>query len=86
METIAGPYIDQVFGAEATIWSESIDDQVLDMRIWPRASALAERLWTNSDDHWRRVEPRILWNNQRLAEIGGLEPERFQLEWCLQNE
>lgn len=86
METLAGEHIDQVFGAEAAIWSESIDSMTIDMRIWPRTSALAERLWTNSDDHWRVFEPRILWNNQRLSEIGGLAPERLQLEWCLQNE
>lgn len=86
METIAGPYIDQIYGVEAAVWSESIGSETIDMRIFPRVSALAERLWTDSDDPWSKFEPRIVWNNQRLSEIGGLAPERLQLEWCLQNE
>jgi hexosaminidase len=86
MEAIAGPYIDQIYGVEAAIWSESVGSATIDMKIFPRISALAERLWTDPDDHWSKFEPRILWNNQRLSEIGGLAPERLQLEWCLQYE
>jgi hypothetical protein len=36
-----------IIGAEATIWSESIDEHNLDSRIFPRISALAERLWSS---------------------------------------
>lgn len=47
LEEISGDeYIDQVLGAEAAIWSEQISEFELDGRIWPRLSALAERLWT----------------------------------------
>lgn len=47
METIAGQYVDQVYGAEAALWAEQVDEWSLDARIWPRASALAERLWSS---------------------------------------
>lgn len=46
MESIAGSYIDQIYGAETPLWTEQTDEQALDSRIWPRAAALAERLWS----------------------------------------
>lgn len=39
---IAGPYKSQILGGEAALWSEQADEQVLDSRFWPRASALGE--------------------------------------------
>ena len=46
MENIAGDYVNQVYGAAAALWSEQVDEWALDAKLWPRASALAERLWS----------------------------------------
>ncbi|XP_005185491.1 chitooligosaccharidolytic beta-N-acetylglucosaminidase [Musca domestica] len=85
MENISGDYVPLVMGAEAAIWSEQIDEHTLDQRFWPRASALAERLWSNSKDTWRQAEPRMLVHRERLVE-NGIAAEALQPEWCLQNQ
>lgn len=74
-----------IIGGEAALWSEQIDEATLDSRLWPRASALAERLWSNPETGWKEAEYRIVHHRQRLARRG-VKAERLQPEWCHQNE
>ncbi|XP_055382720.1 chitooligosaccharidolytic beta-N-acetylglucosaminidase-like [Condylostylus longicornis] len=82
---IAGEYLNQILGCEATVWSEQVDDTTIDARFWPRASALAERLWSDPDESWKKAESRFLLNRKRLVE-NGIKAETVQPEWCLLNE
>uniref|UniRef100_A0A8D8Q8N8 Beta-hexosaminidase n=1 Tax=Cacopsylla melanoneura TaxID=428564 RepID=A0A8D8Q8N8_9HEMI len=74
-----------IMGQEATLWTEQADGVTLDGRLWPRAAAMGERLWSNPATGWRDAEYRFLHQRERLVELG-LAAESIEPEWCYQND
>ncbi|XP_067003786.2 probable beta-hexosaminidase fdl isoform X2 [Anabrus simplex] len=91
---------EQVLGGEACLWTERSDHQVLDSRLWPRAAALAERLWTDpeadlpsgempqpdglNDRNFMGAFHRISVHRERLVSRG-VRADAVHPEWCHQN-
>ncbi|RMD42199.1 hypothetical protein DV735_g2930, partial [Chaetothyriales sp. CBS 134920] len=78
-----------VLGAEAPLWSEQVDDTVISSKIWPRAAALAELVWSgNRDDEGNKrttqLTQRIL-NFREYLVANGVQAAPLMPQYCLQH-
>lgn len=79
-----------ISGGEACLWTEQVDEWNLDSRLWPRAAALAERLWTDPQLDTTTymiqedVYTRLTTHRERLISRG-IKPEAMWPAWCTQN-
>lgn len=78
-----------VIGGEVALWSEQADPTVLDSRVWPRAAAMAESLWSGNKDEkgvkrYAEATDRLNeWRNRMVKRGTGAEP--IQPLWCIRN-
>ncbi len=60
---------ERILGGEATMWSEYVNWENIDSRIWPRTAAIAERYWSPQ-------------NTTDVASMyARMEAESTRLEW-----
>jgi len=73
-----------VLGGEVAMWAEQTDSFSIESKIFPRASAYGERLWSNPSSGFYEAETRILEHRRRLVDRG-VRADALQPEWCRQN-
>ncbi|KMJ46104.1 beta-N-acetylhexosaminidase [Xenorhabdus khoisanae] len=62
----ASQHQQNILGAEAALWSENVTAEMLDIKLWPRTFAIAERLWsakdvTNEKHMYQRLQAMDTW-------------------------
>ncbi|CEP13194.1 hypothetical protein [Parasitella parasitica] len=79
-----------ILGGEVALWSEQTDETTLDIRLWPRAAAAAENMWSGryDENNIKRdigdAMPRMFDWRYRLLKRG-IRAEALQPLWCGQN-
>jgi hexosaminidase len=78
-----------VQGAIAPLWSEQVDDVVVSQKMWPRAAALAELVWSgNRDENGNKrtteLTQRIL-NFREYLVANGVQASPLMPKYCLQH-
>eukprot|EP01039_Chlorochromonas_danica_P008954 gene8954-9878_t len=64
--------MNNIIGGEAALWSEYIDERNIESNLYPRTSAVAERLWSDSQQTLSATDalPRLLSQRCRLVNRG----------------
>ncbi|KAK0168980.1 hypothetical protein PV327_002736 [Microctonus hyperodae] len=79
------PKSEGVLGGEVCMWGEYVNEGSLDARVWPRAAALGERLWSDSLNLTSAdVESRLQAHNDRLQKRK-INADALAPAWCAQH-
>ncbi|XP_073974431.1 beta-hexosaminidase 2 isoform X2 [Rhodnius prolixus] len=75
----------KALGGEVLLWGELVDMDNVETKLWPRAAAIAERLWTSPQLTSNQVESRLWETRQRLRRRGH-KIDQVIPEWCYLND
>lgn len=78
-------YQNQALGGEACLWTEQVEVDSFETRLWPRVAAFAERMWSDPPrmDNYD-VYTRLGSHRARLLSRG-LKAEAMWPRWCTQH-
>jgi hexosaminidase len=88
-ENLTTTEMSRIIGAEAPLWSEQVDDTVVSSKIWPRAAALAELVWSgnrdvNGNKRTTELTQRIL-NFREYLLANGVKAAPLVPKYCLKH-
>lgn len=67
------------------MWGELVDDNNIESKIWPRAAAAAERLWSNPSTNANIAKSRFFSHNDRLK-YRNIRTSPVTPEYCSEND
>lgn len=72
-------------GGEVCLWSEQVETDTLETRLWPRSAAFAERIWSDPTGQSNYdIYTRLVSQRKRLMERG-LKAAAMWPRWCTLN-
>jgi hexosaminidase len=80
----------QIIGASAPLWAEQVDDTVISGKMWPRAAALGELVWSGNRDP-KTGKKRTTYMTQRILNFreylvaNGIGAAPLVPKYCIQN-
>lgn len=74
----------KILGAEVTLWGEVSNDDTLENNIWMRATAFAEKLWTNQTRTIHELVKEVVAISNQLIQMG-VSPSPIVSEFCERN-
>lgn len=66
----AGVDRSRILGAEAPLWGEVCNEETLDSQLWLRASAFAERVWSEKKLSTTEIAKKLVALGKQLNQIG----------------
>ena len=75
-----------ILGREVHLWGELTDSMTLDIKLWPRAAAAAEVMWSRTEKMPNEDTTRRLSGYRARLLAKGVRASMVQMEWCLRHQ